>query len=137
MGHDQFGDAYVSDIANPDHDGLGNLVEYAVQFDPKTADFESPPLGGLTSYPDGDRLSMSFMRDPARNDVTIVVEASETLGGAWDALATSIDGAPFTGAGVVRDEAAGNGLVEVEIRDEVPVGDGKPRRFIRLRVFRS
>ena len=49
-------------------------------------------------YAEGERLRVIFSRDPARNDVTIEVQAADSPAGSWTTVATSTLGAPFTRA---------------------------------------
>jgi len=72
-------------------------------------------------------------RDPARNDVTIEVQATGSLSGPWTSIATSANGAPFTGPGYVTGDAADAGLKLVEIRDVVNI-TAASQRFLRLRM---
>jgi hypothetical protein len=48
---------------------------------------------------------MFLTRDPARNDVTVEVQAGPAPDGPWTTVATSALGAPFTGAGYVGGDA--------------------------------
>lgn len=120
------------DNADPDSDGIPNLLEYALGTDPN---IPSPPLqANLTSFADGRSLALLIPRDPARNDVTLVVEASSTLAPPWTPLATSANGAAFSGIGYVSGETTGNSVKSVLIRDS-STSLTAPRRFIRLRVI--
>ena len=86
----------------------------------------------LRTYAEGRRLAIIFPRDPARNDVTIEVQAGGNLID-WDVVATSTLGATFSGTGFVSEIDAGNGLKTVEVRDTVNIGN-TTRRFLRLRI---
>ena len=81
-----------------------------------------------------DRLTLDVLRDPERNDITLIVEVSATLmPNDWSTLATSTLGAPFTGPGYWDGDSATPGARYVTIRDTVPIAPGL-RRFVRLRV---
>lgn len=127
------GSSIAPDNGDPDADGLVNLVEYAIGSSPITAN--AAPAVGLGAFPGGNSLSMIVPRDPAKSDVTLIVEASSTLAPPWTALATSDHGAPFAGSGYVSGESAGGSLKSVLIRDTSTVLS-EPRRFMRLRVTR-
>jgi hypothetical protein len=101
---------------------------------PAFPDASSSPQGFLFTYPDGDRLTLDVLRDPARNDITLIVEVSATLmPNDWSTLATSTLGSPFTGPGYWDGDSATPGTRYVTIRDTFPIAPGL-RRFVRLRV---
>ena len=81
-------------------------------------------------------MRIVFPRDPGRNDITIEVQVSGDPGSpGWSTIASSVNGAPTTGAGYVGGDGAGPGLKQVEVRDIVNMDDVTPvRRFLRLRV---
>jgi hypothetical protein len=98
--------------ADPDSDGLVNLLEYALARDPLAP--ESEPHVRITNMSPNGQLSLSFLR--ARAELTYTVEASSDLV-SWKPLATN----PGT----------------VSLIQEVTVTDTAtafPRRFLRLRV---
>jgi len=73
-----------------DHDGLLNILEYALLTSP-TQSNASP----IRITPDSEAVTISLNRDPNRADVTITIEASAMLDGSWTAIARSPNGAPF------------------------------------------
>ena len=119
-------------LADPDHDGLATLVEYALGTLPQVAN-GSPLAATRFTYPDGERLQMFVPRDPAKNDITVEVLAAASLAGPWTIIASSAAGAPFTGPGYVAGDSATPSLKSVEIRDTVNIADA-PTRFLRVRV---
>jgi uncharacterized repeat protein (TIGR03803 family) len=124
------GDPAAPDDGDPDLDGHVNLLEYALGTLPTVPDATPPPAsigGGF--------LRLTVPRDPARNDVTLTVEATANLSGPWTPLATSTNGTPFSGPGYLSGETPGPSLKSVLVRDIVAVSS-VPRRFIRLRVTR-
>jgi hypothetical protein len=125
----------AADTATPDHDGIANLIKYALAITPGSCGSNFLPAVQTNAYPEGRRLRLVFRRDPARDDVTIAVEASDMVAGSWMPVATSVNGAPFSGAGYVGETDLGNGLRAVEVRDVVNVGDA-PLRFMRVTVTR-
>ncbi len=106
------GDA--ADFADPDQDGLPNLLEYALNSSPTSAADAPYPAAHVA----GSRLHLTFLR--ARNDVTYIVEASSDLS-SWTTIATN--------PGAVSLDTA------VTVADLVALSD-HPRRFLRLRVSR-
>lgn len=106
------GDA--ADSADPDRDGLPNLLEYATGGDPL-----APAASPLVTGTDAGRLALTF---PVRSDAKLVyeVEASDDLY-AWTSI-FSADGATLAAAGATRTVVDTAALAE------------RPRRFLRLVV---
>ena len=128
----QAGDQFAADLGDADRDGLSNLGEYGLLRAPLI------PGDGATSaspalYPDGIRLMMFLARDPARDDVTLELQATGDLRSAWTTIATSVLGAPFTGPGYFGGDSATPGVKWVELRDTVNITDS-PQRYLRVRV---
>lgn len=113
-------------------DGWKNLVEYGTVTNPK-AFGETGITLGLGAYSGSQYLRGVFTRDPARNDVTIRVEASASLLGPWTTVASSVNGAATTGAGLVNEADLSGGMKQVEVRDSVP-STAAARRFLRIVV---
>ena len=128
----QAGDQFASDLGNIDGDGLVNLVEYGLVHSPSTPDATANEAE-IFAYPEGQRLRLFLQRDPARNDVTIEVQAAGALAGPWTTVAASVLGSPFSGAGYVGGDGDGPGLKTVEVRDVVNLADAS-ERFLRIRV---
>ena len=125
-----------ADSATPDHDGIPNLLKYTLVIVPGTSGASALPSGQRRTYAEGDRLAVIFNRDPARNDITIYVEAADSPGGPWtQVLASSVNGAAMTGPGVVGETDAGGGRKTVEVRDTVNLS-GAPGRFLHIRTVR-
>jgi len=124
------GDPAAPDDGDPDLDGHVNVLEYALGTLPTVPDATPPPAsigGGF--------LRLTVPRDPARNDVTLTVEATADLAGPWTPLATSTNGTPFSGPGYLSGETPDASIKSVLVRDIIAVSSS-PRRFIRLRVTR-
>jgi hypothetical protein len=83
----------AADTADPEADGLPNLTEYALLLSPIAR--SQPPSATVSNYLEGQRLRMLVPRDPARNDITVSIEAASDLSGPWTTLATSTLGAPL------------------------------------------
>ena len=112
-------------------DGLPILLEYALALDPTVSNV--PPVGALHDYAEGRRLSLTLDRDPSHTDVTIAVQAADSPGGPWTSVATSANGAPFTGLGYFSGDDPTPGVKTVEIRDVLNVPDA-PKRFMRVQI---
>lgn len=124
------GDPAAPDDGDPDHDGHVNLLEYALGTIPTVPDATAPPASIAGGF-----LQLTVPRDPARNDVTLTVEATADLAGPWTPLATSLNGAPFSGPGYLSGESPGASVKSILVRDLLAIS-AAPRRFIRLRVTR-
>ena len=123
--------ADAASLADPEGDGVVNVAEYGLGTNPKTANGRSP-----WQIVDADnRIGLAFTRSTTATDLTIVVQAADSLDGPWTDLAGSEAGAPFapllTGVTVIE---SGAGLARaVEVHDLFPIGDpAHPRRFMRL-----
>src|SRR5690606_19621596 len=117
----------AGDLADPDGDGIPNLIEYATGGDPTISSRDSLPATEVAE----NRLTLVFSRlNPA--DVGYSVEAAGELGD-WTAIATLAAGATsWTGP------AADTGLISeaggvATVRDVVEISAGE-RRFLRLRI---
>ena len=105
----------AADLADPDGDGLANLVEYALGSHPLAPSSSSAPQASTS----GGFLHLTFNRiaDPS---LTYRVEASSDLTStAWTE--------------VWQSTGAANTAGPVTVADSVPF-DNTPRRFLRLRV---
>ncbi len=105
----------AADLADPEGDGLVNLLEFATDSNPLTF---SPPVGQLVKI--GSDLEFTYTRPvSALTDVNYRVEASAILSGTW---------IPVTSAVI-----SNNGITQV-VKAVVPLETGM--RFVRLRVTR-
>ncbi len=115
----QLADPLVSgDTADPDADGLHNLLEYALDTDPLTA---TP--APLTTALDGDRLAITYLEAADRTDLAYSVETTTNLNQPWS-----------TGPEHLEETAR----VPVANGEQVTVRRLAPaeRQFLRLRVTR-
>ena len=103
--------------ADPDADGVNNLLEYALAGDPLVADAEGLPTGVLN--PDGDKLTLTFHR--ARAELTYSIQGSVDLV-LWADLQSY---GPSDTASVGQN---------VTFTDTLTLGSANPRRFLRLKV---
>ncbi|MBN8459249.1 MAG: autotransporter-associated beta strand repeat-containing protein [Verrucomicrobia bacterium] len=132
------GDA--ADNSDPDHDGLTNLLEYATGSDPHAADAALAAQGSI----ENGRLSLTFTRNTAANDVVLSVWSTDNLAaGTWTEIARSAGGAAFTSelngipTGATVGETGSGALKTVQVGDPIQQGDpAHPKRFMRLEVKR-
>ena len=129
----ELGDSQAPDLGDPDADGLPTLLEYALLRRPGLPDAAETITADTAESPDGRHLRLTVPRDSTRSDITLTVEAADSLYGPWESLASSVHGAPFSGTGYVSGDSPAPGLHLVEIRDTASMSVS-PSRFIRLRV---
>jgi autotransporter-associated beta strand protein len=102
----------AADLADPDQDGVVNLLEYATGSSP-TACNASPG----TIFKLGSVMTFSYVKNPSATDVVYIVEWSDSLQSAW-----STSGVIITQQGNV-------------VTATIPAS--VPRRFVRLKVANS
>ena len=111
--------AVSGDMATPAHDGITNLMKYALALAPRTSG-----TGGLpTASPQGGYLTLTYRKNKSATDVSYTVQASDALSGPWTTAAT------------VTSQVDEGSYTLVTIRDTV-ADAGHPRRFMRLQVSR-
>ena len=116
-----------------DHDGLTNLLEYALGLDPTVAGLSGLPTVTLKDYAGTMYLSMLFHRSSLATDLTYIVQGSSDLV-SWTDLATSSAGGTTNGAGFVTETGSAPAFT-VEVRDTVPYDPlTLNKRFLRLRI---
>jgi fibronectin type 3 domain-containing protein len=109
-------DTRAAQDADPDMDGIPNLIEYATGSLPLNANAASPAVLGLTPAP--TRLTLSFNRvaDPT---LTYEVMAANNVNGPWTSIWSS--------------SAAQNVAGSVTVTDSITV-NGQTSRYLRLKV---
>jgi cyclophilin family peptidyl-prolyl cis-trans isomerase len=116
--------------ADPDKDGMNNLLEYALLTSPKSA---NGPATSISKVSSGGHtyLALTFPLRLGATDLTYVVQASSSLAaGSWTDIWTSTQG---SGAAQVQSWATGTDRATVTIRDTTATTSA-PRRFLRLSV---
>jgi hypothetical protein len=124
-----------ADSADPDGDGIPNLLEYAFGLDPGHADAGAGRLSAVVVRTNGaDWFGCSFLRNTNATDLTLKVQGLGRLAGAaWTDVATYTAGSGWTGSGPARETAAASNRVSATILDAQPIG-ANTNRFLRLRV---
>jgi len=110
----------AADTADPDGDGLVNLVEYAINSDPKTPN-HSPFSYAIV----GQHLTISFTRpSPAPVEITYLFEAANDLSGPWK-----------SGAGFATSTVTDNhdGTETVVVTDSIAVTNSTAH-YLRVRI---
>ena len=99
---------------------IPNLVAYAMGLDPLTATPADLPASGKES----NKLSITFHRSRFATDVTIDVEAADSVLGGWTSIWSS----------ATNSYAGGTNAIEsVTVQDSVPM-DQTAQRYLRLKV---
>jgi chitodextrinase len=125
----------AADDADPNHNGLINLLEYALGGDPvgNTTGLGILPQAERSA---GDKLQIRFTRYPDRSDLRLTAQAADALNGPWTDLAVSSAGAAFAPTGTATAAESGTGNTRsVTVTDLYPMGDpAHPKRFMRLKA---
>ncbi len=133
------GDARGSD-ADPNANGLPNLLEYAFSRVPTRSDDTTPVV---LLEKNANRLEIIFTRDERATDLTYEVQARNSLtSGAWTTIAQSATGQPFTGANGYTPaitETSASAIASIGVIRKVRVADtqtltGHASRFLRVKV---
>ena len=119
--------AVGGDGADPDGDGITNLLEYALNLDPRTAGTQGLPTVGGTAVGGGQYLTLTYRQVIGAADISYVPQVSGDLVN-WNAgtgYLAPVSTTPNT-----------DGLTQtVVVRDLTPI-NGANRRFARLLVTR-
>ena len=111
----------AADTSIATEDGMPNLVKYALGLDPTNAAAPSD-LPSLKAFPP---LAIKFRRAKDASDVTIHVEATDSMMNSWSNIWTSTTNA-------YRSDA---NFYEEVVTDSVPEGDSG-QRYLRLKITR-
>jgi len=113
------GDVSSAPDADPDGDGLSNLLEFSLGSSPFFAS-AAPVATDLVTIGEERFFRMSVTRSPGAAGLSFQVEASSTLGAVDD----------WSQSGLIIEENTPSSL---RVRDFVPIGTA-PARYLRLRV---
>ena len=128
---DRFAADVSGELADPDRDGIPNLLEYATGSLPTRA---GPSLLLSVTIREG-RPVLAFPRSALATEASLRVESADAPNGPWIALAVGASGNPLTASseGVSIAEDPTGPVRTVEITLDAPVGR---RRFFRLAAAR-
>ncbi len=125
----------AGDLADPDGDGVVNLMEYALASDPNVSDATHWPTAAIA----GGDFQLYFPRNNSASNLTYVVETSD-LSGTWSPLVTytSASGWVVNSGGATVAESAPNGVApDQSVNVTVDAGPpGANSQFFRFRVHR-
>jgi hypothetical protein len=129
--------AVAGDSADPDHDGIVNLLEYAFATDPNSANTNS-----FTGDLAGNQFQIHFQRNTSASDITYILQTSGTLM-LWSNLMTfTVAGGWATNMpGASVSESSSNGVppdqfVNVTITSSTNVTANLTNQFLRLQIHR-
>ena len=129
--------------ADPDGDGVSNLLEYAFARLPHLPDAAASPVQ-VESH--ADRLEIIFSRDERATDLTYDVQVRDNLGaGSWTTIARSVAGqpvAPVASFTPTITETSASAITSVRVIRKVRVADvqtmaGHGSRFLRVLVTQT
>lgn len=112
--------------ADPDGDGIANLLEYSLGLDPKKNDASGLPTPQIVNVSGQNYLSLSVVKPQSNTDVTYGAEVSDGLVN-WTGSSSAVQ--------TTTQSNTPAGYDTVTFRDLTPLGsDPANRRFLRLRL---
>jgi len=122
--------AVIGDLADPDRNGVSNLLEYALGAPSANHSNATLPIGGTNS----GYLALTFTRPTVATDVTYTLQISSDLT-TWNNGSTySSSGDLISNAFTTQvSRSTTNGMETISVRDTAPTS-ALARKFIRLKV---
>lgn len=125
----------AGDNADPDGDGIANILEYAFGSDPNVPDTAKPVLGLTVS----NQFQLQFNRNISATDLTYTAQAAFGFPGDWSNVVTFLPNSGWQtntpGATVIESDPTGSGPddhVQVIITD--PVDPTTTNRYFQLKI---
>jgi hypothetical protein len=128
--------ASAAKSADPDGDGLSNLLEFAFATDPLAAGSPWPVVDVVDTGAGQTALRLRFRRSGGATGLHYIAEAASGLpASAWEPVAEAEPGGPMTGLSpriLVEEQPLPDGASEVVVTETRMPGEGA--RFMRLQV---
>jgi endoglucanase len=122
--------------ADPDNDGVVNLMEYAFNLSPEVPDQSALPQFHLQTQTvngqPGTYLTVQFPRQLGTTNLTYILQGSDDLM-TWAPLCTAAGTNQPTGPGFISESGTGY-LRQVLARDSVSVQQASGARFVRFKL---
>jgi|GEM_PF-3210336 len=127
--------AISGDLADPDGDGLANLIEYAFNLNPRQIE-NGPQFATISPDLSGNRLTLIFRRYPNKSDLTYEIKVSDDLI-QWTTIARSTTGGMTVdvNGGSQSIQENGTDTIEVQVTDAADLS-ASSRRFYQIEVSR-
>ena len=119
----------AADDADPDFDGILNLVELALGTDPNNGAAIAQPG---TSIDAANRLAVEFSRDAQFTNISYLVQTSSDLQ-TWTTIAQSVGGGPTSNLSAFAVEEEGIGGTRFRVTVTCPPATGG-HQFVRVKV---
>lgn len=126
----------AADSADPNGNGMSNLVEYALHADPAAGN-AGRVLAMQPVLATGGKLQAGFSCARFRPDLVLMIQGADSPAGPWTNLAQSVNGASFVvlAGGSAVSETLVADIRQVLVTDIYQATDpAHPRRFMRLLV---
>jgi hypothetical protein len=132
--------AIAGDMADPDGDGVVNLLEYALANDPTVSGQDDGMISGNIV---GSQFQLQFHRNVSASDLTFNAQFADSLDGPWTNLMTYThatgwvaDIAGATASESITFDVSPEQYVDVTVTDPEDLNSGEGTRFYRLIVNR-
>jgi hypothetical protein len=124
----------AANTADPDQDGLTNLLEYAFGFVPTNPETGWHPSGSVLELSGTNWPALTFFRNPNATDMTFTVQGADQVpADLWRTLAAMTNGAGWFGPAAVAETPDSGTRAMVTVQDSQPLQPGT-NRFLRVQV---
>ena len=126
-------ESVTGDLADPDHDDIPNLIEYAFAMDPKISSRQDLPSGGLTTINSGNYPTLTFTRPTSATDLNYTVLVSSDAEEWQSACTCSGADVVMKSGAVLVNRSTSEAMETIVIRLASPIESGQSR-FFKVRV---
>ncbi len=119
-----------ADMADPDDDGIPNLLEYALGLSPLVSNTPTTrPHTQIQTVDNASTLTFTFTRNTAATDTQLTVETTSTLSGMWSQMNPLLPDNQVS----VENNTPASGIQTITVKDTHPISNAN-QRYMRLRV---